>query len=60
MEFCEAQNIRYIDMLPALRKGEQTDRTYHLRDTHFNAYGNKIVGDALAHGLIDLVLKASE
>ena len=25
MEFCEAQNIRCLDMLPTLREGQQTD-----------------------------------
>jgi len=51
LAFCREHELTCIDLLPALREGQQTARTYHLRDTHFNAYGNKIAGQELAEAL---------
>ncbi len=46
--WCAKQGIRVLDLLPLLRRAEQSGRTFHLRDTHFNARGNRVVGEALA------------
>jgi hypothetical protein len=45
--FCTARGIRFLDLLPALRRGEAEGRTYHLRDTHWNARGNRIAGELI-------------
>jgi hypothetical protein len=51
LAYCKQHDIKCIDMLPALREGQKTGRTYHLRDTHLNAYGNRILGEELADAL---------
>jgi hypothetical protein len=43
-EFCRELEIVCVDMLPSLRDAEREGRTYHLRDTHFNAWGNHVAG----------------
>ena len=48
IQHCQRHEIKYIDLLPILREAEKMQRTYHLRNTHFNAYGNKVVGSVLA------------
>ncbi|MFN0207374.1 MAG: hypothetical protein ACKVS6_13800 [Planctomycetota bacterium] len=46
------QNIPYLDLLPALRAAPPLEdgkrHLYHLRDSHFNARGNRFAGNALA------------
>lgn len=37
-----------LDLLPILRQAEADGRTYHLRDSHWNARGNRVAGDAMA------------
>ena len=48
----ESQGIPFIDLLPRLRAvpalADGKRHVYHLQDTHFNARGNKIAGEALA------------
>lgn len=47
-DWCSKNDVACVDMLPALREAEKNGRTYHLRNTHFNARGNQIVGTVLA------------
>ena len=54
MGWCAQQGIRALNLLPILRQAEVGGRTYHLRDTHFNTRGNRVVGEALAHELARL------
>ena len=46
------RDIACLDLLPVLRAAPALDdgkrHLYHLRDTHFNARGNRVVGEALA------------
>lgn len=46
------QGIPYLDLLPPLRAvvpmPDGRRHLYHLRDTHFNARGNEVVGEELA------------
>lgn len=55
--FLAAEDIPYLDLLPVLRAQpplEDGDRhLYHLQDTHFNARGNQVAGEALARFLRD-------
>ncbi|MDJ0847490.1 MAG: hypothetical protein QNK04_03810 [Myxococcota bacterium] len=51
--FCRRQGIACLDLLPALRHAERRARTYHLRDTHWNARGNAVAGRALAGALAE-------
>ena len=48
----EKRSIPYVDLLPLLRAVPPLEdgrrHVYHLRDTHFNARGNRIAGRALA------------
>jgi hypothetical protein len=48
-EFCRDNNIDFIDPIEELRMHEENiNRTYHLRDTHWNAFGNKIAAKVIA------------
>ena len=46
------RGVRVLDLLPALRAAERESRTYHLRDTHWNAHGNRVAGRELARALL--------
>ena len=58
-EFCAAEGIPVLDLLPALRAvpplqdGER--HLYHRNDTHFNARGNRVAGEQLAEFLRQLL-----
>jgi hypothetical protein len=56
--YCDEQGIAVLDVLPALRDAERSARTYHLRDTHINVHGNRVVGEALANALLEKVSMA--
>jgi hypothetical protein len=45
---CESAGIQVLDLLPALREAQRSGPTYHLRDTHWNAHGNRAAGEAIA------------
>ena len=45
--WCESRGVACLDPLPKLREAERSGRTYHLRDTHWNARGNRVVGELL-------------
>jgi len=51
-QWLEEQNIPCLDLLPYLRKHPPLEdgklHLYHLQNTHFNARGNIVAGDALA------------
>jgi len=53
----DREGIAYLDLLPHLRAvtplSNGRRHLYHLRDTHFNARGNRIAGEALANFLAD-------
>ncbi len=44
--------IPVLDLMPALLEAEKGGRTYHLRDTHWNAHGNRIAGEQVAAFLL--------
>lgn len=51
----EQEGFRTLDLLPILRAqpvdADGYRHLYHLRDTHFNARGNRVTGEALAAAL---------
>jgi hypothetical protein len=51
----EREAIAHLDLLPHLRAvtplADGRRHVYHLRDTHFNARGNRVAGEALAEFL---------
>jgi hypothetical protein len=51
--WAEQRGVRVLDLLPALREAEREARTYHLRDTHWNAHGNRVAGRELARALAE-------
>jgi hypothetical protein len=51
-EWATARGVRLLDLLPALREAERKGRTYHRRDTHWNAHGNRVAGRELARALL--------
>lgn len=59
-EFCARHGIPVLDLLPLLRAVRQEPdgwrHCYHLADTHFNARGNRVAGEAMA-GLLAPYLK---
>ena len=56
-EWLRAEGITFLDLLPILRAvppmADGNRHLYHLRDTHFNARGNAVAGEALAEFLRD-------
>jgi len=50
--FCAERAIECVDVLPAMRTAERGRRTFHLRDTHPNAWGNEAIGQELARALL--------
>lgn len=52
--YCEQNNINMLDLLPYMRYAAKKQRPYHLQDTHFNAYGNKIAGETIANYIINV------
>ncbi len=57
-EWLAQEGIPYLDLLPVLRAQCAPRRgnrhCYHLRDTHFNARGNRVAGEAMARFLARL------
>ena len=51
--FCEKRGIPMLDLLPALREANKEEHVYHLRDTHWNARGNRVAGHAIARFLLE-------
>jgi hypothetical protein len=60
LAFCAQAGIACLDLLPALRAAERDKRTYHLRDTHWNAHGNAVAGRALADALLERVVSPAD
>jgi hypothetical protein len=60
--FLEAQGIPCLDLLPVMRavprEADGRRHLYHLRDTHWNARGNALAGEALAGFVGPLLEKA--
>ncbi len=46
--FCETNGIAILDLLPPLYLAQQQEPAYQLRDTHWNARGNRVAGEAIA------------
>ena len=47
-QFCREEGIECLDLAQTMRKGQkELDRTYHLRDMHWNANGNRVASEAL-------------
>lgn len=46
-EFCSANSIRYIDVLPEFKEKSETEELYLPRDTHFNVKGNKLCAETV-------------
>jgi hypothetical protein len=57
----ERAGVATLDLLPTLRSvpplADGRRHVYHLRDTHFNARGNRVAADALSRALIELGLR---
>lgn len=51
--FCAERGIPCLDLLPALRAAQREQPVYALRDTHWNARGNRVAGLAIADFLWD-------
>ena len=47
-EYARKHNIPVLDLLPVLRDARGACRPYRPRDSHWNACGNKVAGQALA------------
>jgi len=46
--YARQTGIPVLDLLPALRAAETQEHTYHLRNTHWNARGNRVAGEEIA------------
>jgi hypothetical protein len=46
--FCAERDIACLDLLAPLRDAQREQPVYHLRDTHWNARGNRVAGEAIA------------
>jgi len=59
-DWLDAEKIPYHDLLPVLRNrcachSNGIRRCYHLRNTHFNARGNRVTGEAMARFFAPMV-----
>ncbi len=52
LDFANRKGIKVLDLLPNLREAEKESRTYHLRDSHWNANGNRVAGKLIAEALL--------
>ncbi len=60
LALCRQRGMHCLDLLPALRAAESEGRTYHPRDTHWNALGNRVAGERLADALLERLAAISE
>ncbi|MFW5733946.1 MAG: alginate O-acetyltransferase AlgX-related protein [Oceanidesulfovibrio sp.] len=51
--YCREKGIPHLDLLPLLREAEHKQHTYHIRDTHWNAWGNEVAGKAIADKILE-------
>ncbi len=51
-EFCEREKIDFVDPLGDLRRARKIDRPYHLRDSHWNSFGNLVAGHNLGRHIL--------
>lgn len=51
LAFCAEHDLPCLDLLPTLRAAHAAQPAYHPRDTHWNARGNRIGGEAIARFL---------
>jgi hypothetical protein len=58
--YCERYDIPCLDFLPVIRFFELDDRTYHRRDTHWNARGNRAAGDSLGEFIHRILVERLE
>lgn len=54
VETLRRHDFPILDLLPVLRAAERSATTHHFRDTHWNTYGNRIVGLELAGFIEDI------
>lgn len=55
LDYAQRTGMAVVDLLPILRQAQQTDgHVYHLRDTHWNARGNQVAGEAIAKAILEL------
>jgi hypothetical protein len=52
-KYFKSRGIDYLDLLPMLRKANLQQPTYHLQDTHWNAWGNQIAGATIAEYILE-------
>ncbi len=50
--YAKEKGILVLDLLAALREAQADGRTYHLRNTHWNARGNRVAGQQIADFLM--------
>ncbi len=55
LAWCQREGVAVLDLLPVLREAESTGRTYHRRNTHWNARGNRLAGEALAQQILGVL-----
>jgi len=48
IDYCRQKALPCLDLLPALRTAAGTQRPYHLNNTHWNSWGNRVAGEAVA------------
>jgi hypothetical protein len=51
-EYCRLHRIPVLDLTQPLAVAQHKGTTYHLRDTHWNACGNRVAGEAIASFVI--------
>lgn len=49
--WCDREGVPFLDLLPVFRSANRGP-LHHLRDSHFNAMGNRVAGEAIADWLM--------
>ena len=52
-QFCRERGIAVLDLLEELRRAQVARPVYRPRDTHWNARGNRVAGEAIARFLLE-------
>ncbi len=56
LDYCQRVGLPAVDLLPTMRAAhEREGNVYHYRDTHWNARGNRVAGEAVAVAIVELL-----
>jgi hypothetical protein len=58
LEHCRLRGLECLDLLEPLRRAQAEGHVYHLRDTHWNAGGNRVAGTIIGEYLSERLARS--